>query len=281
VNLEIFNLSYTYNLHQPNAVNALRNINLTIPSGQALGLLGPAGSGKSTLVQHLNGLLSIQTGHIKFNGLELTNGKRLPRELRQKIGLVFQFAEFGFFEENVFDEVAFSPRQWGWSDDQINNETFAMLERIGFPLENVESRSPFQFSGGQQRLLALASVLVMNPEVLILDEPTVGLDALARRRISEIITSTKNENRTVIIISHDLDFIAPLVDRIVILKQGRIISDADAYKTFSNQELLQNAGLEIPSVFRFRSRLQEMGITIPQEQMDVNELKKILRQKRM
>jgi ABC-type multidrug transport system ATPase subunit len=116
---------------------------------------------------------------------------------------------------------------------------------------------------------------------LILDEPTVGLDALARRRISEIITSTKNENRTVIIISHDLDFIAPLVDRVVILKQGRIISDADAYKTFSNQELLQNAGLEIPSVFRFRSRLQEMGITIPQEQMDVNELKKILRQKRM
>ena len=280
MNLVITHLSYTYNLHEPNAVVALRDINLTIPSGQTLGLLGPAGSGKSTLVQHLNGLLPIQEGSLRFNDLELTKGKSLPRHLRQKIGLVFQFAEFGFFEENVFDEVAFSPRQWEWSEDQIKKETLAILERIGFAVEDAESRSPFQLSGGQQRLLALASVLVMNPEVLILDEPTVGLDAPARRRISEIIKSIKSDNRTVIIISHDMDFIAPLVDRVVILKQGKVINDAGAFSTFTNSEILQNAGLEIPSVFRFRSQLQELGVTIPQEQLNVNELKIVLRRMR-
>ena len=281
MNLEITNLSYTYNLYQPNAVVALRDINLIIPSGQTLGLLGPAGSGKSTLVQHLNGLLPIQEGSLGYDNIELTKGKSLPRNIRQKIGLVFQFAEFGFFEENVFDEVAFSPRQWGWLDDHVKQETFAILERIGFPVENAESRSPFQLSGGQQRLLALASVLVMNPEVLILDEPTVGLDAPARRRLSEIIKSIKNDNRTVIIISHDIDFVAPLVDRVLILKQGNVIGDADAYNTFTNQNLLQNAGMEIPSVFRYRSRLQELGIITAQKEMDVNELKKILRRIRI
>jgi energy-coupling factor transport system ATP-binding protein len=156
-------------------------------------------------------------------------------------------------------------------------ETTAILERIGLSPDTICNKSPFHLSGGQQRMVALASVLVMNPEVLILDEPTVGLDAQARRRISEIITSLKSDGRTVTIISHDIDFIAPLVDRIVVLKDGRIISDAKALETFSNLELLHNAGLEIPSALRYRSRFQELGIEIPSGQMDVTALKTMLR----
>ena len=156
-------------------------------------------------------------------------------------------------------------------------ETIAILERIGLSTDSIGGKSPFHLSGGQQRLVALASVLVTNPEVLILDEPTVGSDAQARRRISEIITSLKSDGRTVIIISHDIDFIAPLVDRVVILRDGRIFSDDKALDTFSNPELLHNAGLEIPSVLRYRSRLQELGLEIPSGQMGVAALKTMLR----
>jgi len=240
-------------------------------------LLGATGSGKSTLAQHLNGLLIPQTGSIRFGELEITKGKQIPRQIRQKIGLVFQFAEFGFFEETVFDEVAFSPRQWGWTEDQARERTLQALDQIGFPLELARTRSPFALSGGQQRMVALASVLVMQPEVLILDEPTAGLDAAARARIRNAIHSLKAADRTVMVISHDMDFVASLVDRVVILGDGRIVGDGRASEILSDQGLLSQAGLEPPAVIRLRDRLLQLGIPDMHASFDTFEVREMLR----
>ena len=277
MNIEISSLSYTYNPGSPNAVTALLEINLYIPSGQNLGLLGATGSGKSTLVQHLNGLHSPQNGTIKFDDYEISKNKNLPRAIRQKIGLVFQFAEFGFFEETVFDEVAFSPRQWGWSEDRTRELTMQVLQQIGFPIDIARTRSPFQLSGGQQRMVAMASVLVMQPEVLILDEPTVGLDAPTRARIKGIIQSQRREDCTVIIISHDMDFVASLADRVVIMKIGAIHYDGSTAEVLSNQDLLRQAGLEPPAAIRYRSRLLNLGISESPELLDLYKIKSMIR----
>jgi energy-coupling factor transport system ATP-binding protein len=277
VNIDISGLSYTYNLGSPNAVVALHDITLHITAGQNLGLLGATGSGKSTLVQHLNGLLTPQTGSIRFDDLEISKGKSLPRSIRHKIGLVFQFAEFGFFEETVFDEVAFSPRQWGWLEDRVQEQTMHVLEQIGFPVDIARTRSPFQLSGGQQRMVALASVLVMQPEVLILDEPTVGLDAPTRFRIREIVQSLRHIDRTVIVISHDIDFISTLADRVVIMKEGYIFSDGAVFDILSNRELLLQANLEPPAEVRYRQRLQQIGILVPQRFIGLSEVRRMLR----
>jgi energy-coupling factor transport system ATP-binding protein len=277
VNIQVSGLSYTYNLGSPNAVTALQDITLHFPAGQNLGLLGATGSGKSTLVQHLNGLLAPQSGIIRFGDLGISKSKNLPRSIRQKIGLVFQFAEFGFFEETVFDEVAFSPRQWEWSEDRVQEQAMHVLEQIGFPVDIARTRSPFQLSGGQQRMVALASVLVMQPEVLILDEPTVGLDAPARYRVWRIIQSLKHADRTVIVISHDMDFVSSLADRVVIMKKGRIFGDGAVFDILSNQELLREAGLEPPAEIRYRPRLQNIGISMPHRFIGVSEVKKMIR----
>ena len=276
MNIEVTDLSYTYGSDGPNAVTALRDITLNIPAGQTVGLLGATGSGKSTLVQHFNGLFRPQSGIINFDDHEVTKGNGLPREIRQKVGLVFQFAEFGFFEETVFDEVAFSPRQWGWSEGRVRSETARILEEIGFPVDMANSRSPFQLSGGQQRMVALASVLVMQPEVVILDEPTVGLDAPTRDRISGIIRSSQGNNRTVIVISHDMDFVAPLVDRVVILKDGHVFKDGLTYPILSDIELLEQAGLECPAIIRYHSELENAGVSVARESLDIAELKRQL-----
>lgn len=277
MNIVITDLSYTYDLNSPTAFNALSEISLDIPAGQTVGLLGATGSGKSTLAQHLNGLLIPQTGSIRFGELEITKGKQIPRQIRQKIGLVFQFAEFGFFEETVFDEVAFSPRQWGWTEDQARERTLQALDQIGFPLELARTRSPFALSGGQQRMVALASVLVMQPEVLILDEPTAGLDAAARARIRNAIHSLKAADRTVMVISHDMDFVASLVDRVVILGDGRIVGDGRASEILSDQGLLSQAGLEPPAVIRLRDRLLQLGIPDMHASFDTFEVREMLR----
>jgi energy-coupling factor transport system ATP-binding protein len=277
VNIEISDLSYTYNLGSPNAKVAIQDISLKIPGGQNLGLLGATGSGKSTLAQHLNGLLTPQEGSIKFDDLAISKGGSFPRAIRQKIGLVFQFAEFGFFEETVFDEVAFSPRQWGWSEDQILEQTNTILEQIGFPTDIARIRSPFPLSGGQQRMVALASVLVMQPDVLILDEPTVGLDAPTRERIRIIIQSLRDGKRTVVIISHVMDFVSALMDRVVILKNGQVLKDGMAFDVLSNQELMLQAGLEPPAEIRLRSELRKVGIALSDQFIGLSEIKKMLR----
>lgn len=276
MNIEVIGLSYAYGSDGPSAVAALRDITLNIPAGQTVGLLGATGSGKSTLVQHFNGLLPVQEGSIRFGDQVIMKGTSLSREIRQKIGLVFQFAEFGFFEETVFDEVAFSPRQWDWSDESVAEGTTDVLEEIGFPVGMANSRSPFQLSGGQQRMVALSSVLVMRPEVLILDEPTVGLDAPTRDRISRIIRLSQGNNKTVIVISHDMDFVAPLVDRVVILKDGQVLKDGLAFPILSNIELLDHAGLECPAIIRYRSELENAGVSIAHESLDISEVKRQL-----
>lgn len=278
--ISVSGLTYYYDSGSPNANRALDNINLDIPKGQSMGILGATGSGKSTLVQHFNGLLGIQAGTIKFGDREIRKGNNFPRDIRQKVGLVFQFAEFGFFEESVFDEVAFSPKQWGWGDDRVQESVTDILTQIGFPLDIAHQRSPFHLSGGQQRMLALASVLVMHPEVLILDEPTVGLDVLSRNRIHKIVKSMSQEDRTLIIISHDMDFVASLVERVVILKAGQVIGDGRTADIFSNETLLKEAGLEPPAIFRFHTRLQNLGLDIASESMDLSKIKLKLRELR-
>ncbi len=232
-------------------------------------------------MQHLNGLLGVQQGTIKFDDLEITKENNFTRDIRQKVGLVFQFAEFGFFEETVFDEVAFSPKQWEWDGDRVREATTDILTQIGFPIDIANQRSPYHLSGGQQRMVALASVLVMQPEVLILDEPTVGLDAPARQRINEVIQAMISKNRTIIIISHDMDFVASLVKRVVVLKGGRVIGDGETADIFSDEDLLKEAGLEPPAMFRFHDRLQKLGLDVSQGSLDLSKLKVKLQEMRL
>ncbi len=278
--ISVSGLSYHYDLGSPKVHRALDDISLEIPTGQSLGILGATGSGKSTLVQHFNGLLDVQQGSIKFDDREIAKGNKFPRNIRQQVGLVFQFAEFGFFEETVFDEVAFSPKQWGWDEDRVRESTTDILTQIGFPIDIANQRSPYHLSGGQQRMVAMASVLVMQPEVLILDEPTVGLDALSRERIREIVKSQSSQNRTLIIISHDMDFVAALVERVVVLKGGRVIGDGETSDIFSNEDLLKEAGLEPPAMFRFHDRLQKLGLDVSPGSLDLSKLKLKLREMR-
>ncbi len=279
--IDISGLSYHYDLGSPKVHRALDDICLKIHTGQSLGILGATGSGKSTLVQHFNGLLGVQQGTIKFDDRKIAKGSKFPRDIRQKVGLVFQFAEFGFFEETVFDEIAFSPKQWEWDEDRVQESTTDILTRIGFPVDIANQRSPYHLSGGQQRMVALASVLVMQPEVLILDEPTVGLDAPSRERISEAVNSISREGRTLIIISHDMDFVAPLVERVVVLKDGRVIGDGGTSDVFSDGDLLEGAGLEPPAMFRFHDRLQKLGLDVSSGLLDLSKLKLKLREMRL
>ena len=258
------------------AVAALVDINLVIPDGQFIGLIGHTGSGKSTLVQHLNGLLKPTNGAIYFNGQDISDKDYNKKELRSKVGLVFQYPEHQLFEVTVFQDVCFGPKNLGLSQKDVEIRAYAALKQAGVKEEQFY-QSPFDLSGGQKRRVAIAGVLAMKPEVLILDEPTAGLDPKGRDEILGTIKQLQKETGiTIILVSHSMEDVAEYVDRIIVMNKGRVMFDDIPKEVFKHYEELEAVGLAAPQVTYIMNRLNKEGFSLETNVTTIPEAKEAI-----
>jgi len=261
--IEIKNLSYTYMKDTVFEHKALKDINLRIENGEFIGLIGHTGSGKSTLIQHLNVLLKPSEGQIIIDGTDITQKGVSLKKIRQMVGLVFQYPEHQLFEETVYKDVAFGPQNLGLSPKVIEERVKEALGLVGLDYDKIKDLSPFELSGGQKRRVAIAGVLAMQPQVLILDEPTAGLDPKGRDEIlSEIRRLHEKQKITVILVSHSMEDIANLVDRVIVMSEGKIILTDTPRNVFKQSELLCSIGLGVPQVTMLVNELSKKGIII-------------------
>ena len=243
-------------------VAALKDVNLVIPDGQFIGLIGHTGSGKSTLVQHLNGLMKPTSGHIYYNGADIHEEGYNKKELRSKVGLVFQYPEHQLFEIDVFSDVCFGPKNMGLDEKEVQLRAYAALKQVGLE-DDYFYQSPFDLSGGQKRRAAIAGVLAMRPEVLILDEPTAGLDPKGRDEILDQIAKLKQEmGITVVLVSHSMEDIARYVDRIIVMNRGSVMFDDIPREVFGHVKELEAVGLAAPQVTYIIQALHEKGMAV-------------------
>lgn len=272
--LIVDHLTYEYNKDTTLAVKALDDVSLIIGQGEMIGLIGHTGSGKSTLVQHLNALLTPDSGTIYFDGEDVFEKDYDRKKLRGKVGLVFQYPEHQLFEETVFQEVCFGPKNMGVSRKQSELSAYAALKQVGIP-DECFYQSPFDLSGGQKRRVAIASVLAMKPEILILDEPTAGLDPKGRYEILTQIRKLKEENHiTVVLVSHSMEDVAEYVDRIVVMDHGQIRYDDKPHQVFAHFRELEAMGLAAPQVTYLMHELREHGIDVNTDVTTIEEAKK-------
>jgi len=256
-------LTHIYMPGTPFATKALQDISFSFKQGEFALIIGPSGSGKSTLIQHLNGLLKPTDGKVIFEGKSIGKDKRDLLHLRRRIGLVFQMPEEQFFSETVFDEIAFAPRNQGLAETEVEKRVDGALEKIGLKGLDLKERHPFQLSAGQKRLVAIAAVLSINPEVLILDEPTVALDNTGRKNLFELLTElNREEGLTVIISTHHLDEAAALASSVLVLKQGELVMSGPAEDVFSERDQLYNLGLALPPVTEIMHGIFEKGFSV-------------------
>lgn len=261
----IKNLSFTYSRKTPYEKKALDNISLTINEGEFVGIIGHTGSGKSTFIQHINGLILPQEGTVKVFDIDLSAKKPKPdlRKLRTEVGMVFQYPEYQLFDDTVAKDVGFGPRNMKLSKEEVDQRVKEAIELVGLDYENIKDRSPFDLSGGQKRRVAIAGVIAMRPKVLILDEPTAGLDPQGKEQILSLITHLKAYSTpTVIVISHDVDEITRFADRIIVWDKGQIRFDLPMNELFKNEEELIKIGLEIPKAVKITQSLRERGIEL-------------------
>ncbi len=261
--IEIKNLSYTYMKDTVFEHKALKDINLRIENGEFIGLIGHTGSGKSTLIQHLNVLLKPSEGQIIIDGIDITQKGVSLKKIRQMVGLVFQYPEHQLFEETVYKDVAFGPQNLGLSPKVIKERVKEALGLVGLDYDKIKDLSPFELSGGQKRRVAIAGVLAMQPQVLVLDEPTAGLDPKGRDEIlSEIRRLHEKQKITVILVSHSMEDIANLVDRVIVMSEGKIILTDTPRNVFKQSDLLCSIGLGVPQVTMLVNELSKKGIII-------------------
>jgi energy-coupling factor transport system ATP-binding protein len=246
----------------PQTSVALDKIDLTIHDGELLALIGHTGSGKSTLAQHLNGLLEPTSGRVLLDGEDINQKGASRRALRFKVGLVFQYPEHQLFEETVYKDISFGPKNMGLSGEDIKRRVCAAMAQVGLDYEEMQGRSPFELSGGQMRRVALAGVLAMQPRVLVLDEPTAGLDPRARDFLLSDIKRLNKEGTTVVLISHGMDEVARLATRVAVLEKGRLVMEGSTVEIFTQQERLSAMGLDIPEGFKLARRLREEGLQL-------------------
>lgn len=269
-------LIYEYNKDTNMVVRALDDVSLVIEQGEMIGLIGHTGSGKSTLVQHLNALLTPDSGTIYFDGEDVFDKEYDKKKLRGRVGLVFQYPEHQLFEENVFEEVCFGPRNMGVPRRDTELRAYAALKQAGIPDEYFY-QSPFDLSGGQRRRVAIASVLAMKPEILILDEPTAGLDPRGRYEILSQIRQLKEENNiSVVLVSHSMEDVAEYVDRIIVMDHGKIIYDDVPRKVFAHYRELEAMGLAAPQVTYLMHELKAQELDVNTDITTIEEAKKEL-----
>lgn len=272
--IELKNVSYTYNPNTPFEKKALKDINLQIYNGEFIGLIGHTGSGKSTLVQHLNGLMKPSEGTIIVDGKNITEKGTVLRETRQKVGLVFQYPEHQLFEETIYKDIAFGPKNLGLSEDEVDQRVKEAMEIVGLDYERLRDRSPFELSGGQKRRVAIAGVLAMKPKVLVLDEPTAGLDPNGRDEIlNEVREIFANKDITIILVSHSMEDIARLVGRILVMDKGNVVMDGNPREIFKRADELEAIGLGVPQITKLMKEFNAQGIPIRDDVLTVDEAK--------
>ncbi|WP_167955438.1 energy-coupling factor transporter ATPase [Anaerosporobacter faecicola] len=274
MSITLDHISYSYSIGTAYEKHALKDINLTIKDGEFIGLIGHTGSGKSTLIQHLNGLMKATSGSIYYNGKDIYDEDYDMKELRSKVGLVFQYPEHQLFETTVIKDVSFGPRNQGLPQLEIDLHSYEALKQVGIG-EDLIDCSPFELSGGQKRRVAIAGVLAMRPEVLILDEPTAGLDPAGRDEILDQIAKLHKERKiTVILVSHSMEDVAKYVDRILVMNKGELVYSDVPRKVFANYKVLESIGLAAPQVTYVMHGLREQGIAVDTNATTIDEAKR-------
>jgi energy-coupling factor transport system ATP-binding protein len=263
MSIQVKNLTHVYSVGTPYETVALEDVSFEIEDGAFVGIIGHTGSGKSTLIQHLNGLLKPKSGSIIVDGIDITDPEVKMRDIRRNIGLVFQYPEYQLFEETVEKDVAFGPLNLGLSYEEAKERVIEALELVGLSYDEIGQRSPFELSGGQKRRVAIAGVIAMRPKVLILDEPTAGLDPKSHNDILSLIkTVQRRENNTIILVTHNMGDIARMAEQVLVMEKGRLVLQGTPVEVFSKTEYLRKMGLELPPAASFMEKLSERGVPV-------------------
>jgi cobalt import ATP-binding protein cbiO 2 len=274
MSIKITNLTHIYAPDSPFESKAIDNVSLEINDGEFIALIGHTGSGKSTLIQHLNGLLKANEGQILINDFDITAKDVSLVDIRKKVGLVFQYPEYQLFEETIEKDISFGPRNLGLSEEEINQAVRYSMSLVGLDYEKSKDKSPFDLSGGQKRRIAIAGVLAMKPEILILDEPTAGLDPKGRDDIlSNIKEIHEREKNTIILVSHSMDDVAKLADRLLVMNHGKVEFFDTPIEVFKNETRLKEIGLDVPQVLQLANQLREKGFEISSEILTIDDIK--------
>ncbi len=272
MSIKVEHLTHIYDKGMPSESVALDDVSFTAEDGQFIGIIGHTGSGKSTLLQHLNGLLKPDEGTVTVGNVNITQPGISMVEIRKRIGLVFQYPEYQLFEETVAKDVAFGPKNLGLSETEIEERVKEAIELVGLDYETVKDRSPFELSGGQKRRVAIAGVVAMRPEVLILDEPTAGLDPKAHKDVLNMVEEVHRRTGNItIFVSHNMADIARLSDKILVIHSGKLVTEGSPKEVFSQKETLRSVGLDLPPVTEFTEGLRERGINLSATILDVDE----------
>ncbi len=270
--IEVKNLTHVYNEGLPHETTALDDISLRIEDGSFVGIIGHTGSGKSTLLQHLNGLLKPSSGTIVIDGVDITDSHTKMLDIRRKVGLVFQYPEYQLFEETVAKDVAFGPSNLGLGQEEIDERVRRSIEMVGLDYNHVKDISPFELSGGQKRRVAIAGVLAMEPEVLVLDEPTAGLNPKAHFDILNMVQDIHvREHNITIFVSHNMNDIARMSDQVLVIHKGRLAMNGTPAEVFAREEELKSMGLALPDATEIVSRLRKEGMDLPQDCLTVDQ----------
>lgn len=271
--LETQNLTYKYSVGTPFEKVAIEDISISVEKGDFIGIIGHTGSGKSTLVQHLNGLLKPTSGTILLDGKDIHSDKNFTRQARFKVGLCFQYPEYQLFESTVYEDIAFGPKNMKLSKEEIKERVLRAAEFVGVRNDMLQ-KSPFDLSGGEKRRVAIAGVMAMQPEILILDEPSAGLDPKGRKVISEMIEQyRKNTGSTVIVVSHSMEDVAESADKVLVMNKGKVEYFASVDEVFSNAEHLVEIGLNVPEITKVLLALKKQGYDVRTDIYSVNEAK--------
>lgn len=261
--LSVKDLSYTYAKDSPFATDALHHVEFSAERGEIIGIIGPTGSGKSTLVQHLNGLIRTEPGHVFLDNCDIWEKPKEITAVRHRVGLVFQYPEYQLFEETAYADIAYGPRNIGLNEEEVRTRVAEAAETVGIAPELLD-QSPFDFSGGQKRRIAIAGVIAMRPDVLILDEPSAGLDPVGRRMVFDLIRRYREETgAAVMIVSHNMEDMAKVADKLLVLYQGEVKCFDTPQTVFSDRALLSSCHLEQPAGARFADDLRHAGVNLP------------------
>lgn len=275
MSITVENLTYTYSKGLPNETRALEDVSFQLKTGEFAAVIGHTGSGKSTLMQQLNGLLRPDSGKITVGEVCITDPSTKMTEVRRKVGLVFQYPEYQLFEETVAKDVAFGPKQVGMTGEELDRVVEESIRLTGLDYEEVKERSPFELSGGQKRRVAIAGVLAMKPEILILDEPTAGLDPSAHRDVLKLIRRIHRQERmTILLVSHNMGDIAELADRVLVMNRGKLVMNGTPAEVFSRGEPLWEMGLGLPPATEFMERLKKRMPGIDAAQLSIEDAAK-------
>ena len=272
MSIEVKNISYVYMPKSPYERLALDDVSITIPEGKITAIAGHTGSGKSTLIQHLNGLISPTSGSVLVDGVDIAAKGQAARAARRSVGMVFQYPEHQLFEETVEQDIAFGPKNYGMSPEEISERVHFAMDFVQLDYKEYSQRSPFQLSGGQMRRAAIAGVVALKPKYLVLDEPTAGLDPKGREELMQrIMKLHRQEKNTIILVSHSMDDIARFADNVVIMNRGRVLMEGTPHEVFVREDFIRQAGLDVPQITNIVKALKIRGWDISSNIYTMNE----------